>query len=100
MAMEYEISVKQVEEQPIAAARQCTTFALVSKQIGELLGHSWQLIKEHPDLRKDGHNVAIYWDTAGGGSIEVGVQVIASFQETAEVVCSATPAGRVAMTSH
>lgn len=98
--MEYQVSVKQVLEQPIAAARQRTTFALVSQQIGKLLDHPWQLIRQHPGLRTDGDNVAIYWDTAGGGSVEVGVQVTAPFQETEEVVCSATPAGKVAMTSH
>ncbi len=48
----------------------------------------------------NGDNVAIYWDEAGGGSVEVGVQVTRPFEPTKEVVCSATPGGTVARTAH
>ncbi len=36
----------------------------------------------------------------GAGSIEVGVEVREEFESTADVVCSATPAGIVALTTH
>ena len=98
--MTYEVTIDTVERQLIAAARQRTTFKRIAKEIQGLLLHSWALIKERPALRNDGHNVAIYWDAAGQGSVEVGVQVVAQFEATDTVICSATPAGRVARTAH
>jgi len=98
--MEYRVEVKTVAEQPIAAARLRTTFKLISKEIGSLLSGPWSFLRQRPGLRTDGHNVAIYWSMAAGGSIEVGVQVVAPFDGTDEVVCSATPAGTVATTAH
>jgi effector-binding domain-containing protein len=98
--MEYQVSFETVVEQLIVAARQRAAFRSIAREIGELLGRSWAFLKERSELRRDGHNVAIYWDERGGGSIEVGVQVVARFEATDEVVCSATPAGRVARTSH
>jgi effector-binding domain-containing protein len=97
----YEITIKEVPQQLLAAARQRTTFARISAEIGRLLEPVWALIKtERPDLRKDGHNVALYWDETGDGSIEVGVQVVKKFEDTDAVVNSATPAGSVATTAH
>jgi effector-binding domain-containing protein len=98
--MEYEVVIDTVEEQPVAVARQRTTFATISREIGPLLDGPWAFLREHPGLRTDGHNVAIYWDHADGGSIEVGVQVVRPFDETDVVVCSATPGGTVARTAH
>jgi len=91
--MEYQVTVEAVSEQLIAAARQRTTYKLISKQIGALLSHPWAFIKEHPDLRNDGHNVAIYWDQSGEASIEVGVQVGAPFADTDRVICSGNARG-------
>jgi effector-binding domain-containing protein len=96
----YEVTTDRVERQLVAAARQRTTFAGIAKEIGALLDHPWKLIRATPGLRTGGDNVAIYWDEHGGGSIEVGVQVTREFEPTDSVVCSATPAGIVARTSH
>jgi effector-binding domain-containing protein len=96
----YQVTLDTVAEQPIAAARQRTTFRNIPREIGDLLGRPWALIKATPGLRSGGDNVAIYWEETAGGSIEVGVQVTRAFEETEEVVCSATPAGRVARTAH
>ena len=98
--MEYRITVETVAEQWIAAARQRTTFAAISREIGALLAGPWAFVRAQPGLWTTGHNVAIYWSTADGGSIEVGVQVVRRFQETDLVVCSATPGGTVARTAH
>jgi len=98
--MKYEVTVGRVERQLIAAARQRTTFKKVSSEIQDLLSHSWSLIRSTPGLREEGHNVAIYWEQSGEGSIEVGVQVVREFEATEAVVCSATPAGEVARTAH
>lgn len=96
----YKVNVETVGRQPIAAARQRTTFRQIAREIGPLLGHPWSLIRATPGLREDGDNVAIYWDESGGGSIEVGVQVVREFEATDLVICSATPAGMVARTAH
>jgi effector-binding domain-containing protein len=98
--MNYEIRTETVAEELIAAARQRTTFKLVSREIGHLLGFPWAFIGQNPGLRTDGDNVAIYWEESGEGSIECGVQVTRRFEDTDQVICSATPAGVVAMTSH
>ncbi|HYL37946.1 MAG TPA: GyrI-like domain-containing protein [Bryobacteraceae bacterium] len=98
--MKYQVAIETVDEQPIAASRQRTTFDRIAREIGNLLGHSWAFLKERSELRRDGHNVAIYWDERDQGSIEVGVQVVARFEATDRVVCSATPGGRVARTAH
>lgn len=96
--MEYEISVEIVAQQSIAAARQRSTIRRISREIQQLLGHPWALIRQHPELRTDGHNVAIYWEDTG--SVEVGVQVVAPFEATADVISSSTPSGTVARTAH
>ena len=98
--MEYEVTIEAVGEQVIAAARRRTTFATISREIGALLAGPWAFVRAQSGLWTDGHNVAIYWDTANGGSIEVGVQVNRPFEETDLVVRSATPGGTVARTAH
>src|SRR5262245_1599034 len=98
--MDYKVEIAQVMEHLIAAARQRTTFKRIAAEIGRLLESPWALIRQQPELRKDGHNVAIYWNAEGEGSIEVGVQIVRRFDDTETVVCSKTPAGRVAITTH
>ena len=73
-ANKYTVSIVEVQQQVIAAARQRTTFQRISQEIGKLLAAPWALIAEQPDLRTDGHHVAVYWDDKGDGSIQVGVQ--------------------------
>jgi effector-binding domain-containing protein len=97
--MEYQVEIGTVAEQPVAAARRRTTFAAISREIGLLLDGPWAFLREHPGLRTDGHNVAIYRDRADGGSIEVGVQVVRPFEGSGDVICSATPGGTVARTA-
>jgi len=98
--MVYSVRLETVPEQLIAAARQRTTFKMVSKEIQPLLSVPWAYLRAQAGFRPDGRNVAIYWDTTGGGSIEVGVEVNSRFGGTDAVVCSATPAATVAVTTH
>ncbi len=97
---DYEISVREEPQRLLATALRRTTFERISQEIGDLLEPVWALIRERPGLRTDGHNVAVYWDDAGEGSIEVGVQVVRTFEATDAVVNSATPKGIVATTTH
>jgi effector-binding domain-containing protein len=96
----YDVVVEAVAARPIAAARRRTTFAAIAGAIGTLLEGPWAFVRPVPGLRTDGHNVAIYWDTTGAGSIEVGIQVTRRFEDTANIVCSRTPGGTVARTVH
>jgi effector-binding domain-containing protein len=98
--VQWPVVLAAVAEQPIAAARQRTTFARVATEIRPLLERAWTLIEANPGLRTDGQNVAIYWDDTGQGCIELGVQVVRPFAPTEAVVCSATPAGTVATATH
>ncbi len=98
--MDYQVEITEVTQQLIAAARQRTTFKMVSHEIRQLLDAPWSFIRKNPGLRAGGHNVAIYWDKTGAGSIEVGIQIIKPFEETESVVCSFIPAGRAATTAH
>jgi hypothetical protein len=98
--MDYKISLLTVAEQPMAAAQQRTTFKMVSREIQGLLSGPWAFVRSHPSLWIRGCNVAIYWDPPAEGSVEVGIQVTSSFEGSDDVVCSATPAAKVAMTTH
>jgi effector-binding domain-containing protein len=98
--MDYAVSLVDVVEQPIAAARQRTTFAKVSMEIRDLLSIAWGFLKQNRGLRDEGHNVAIYWEDTPQGSIECGVQVVRRFEASGDIVCTATPGGRVATTAH
>src|SRR5262249_3949851 len=80
--------------------RQRTTFKRISQEIGRLLEPVWVFIRQHPGLRTDGHNVAVYWDASGEGAIEVGVQVVRIFEPTDAVVNSVVPSGLTATTTH
>ena len=96
-----EVRLTVVQPILLAAARQRTTFKRISQEIGPLLEGPWALIRAQPGLRSEGqHNIAMYWDKAGDGSIEVGVQVTAPFEPTEAVVCSKMPAGPAATATH
>ncbi len=96
----YEVSITEVLQQRLAASRQRTTLKRISQEIGQLLKTVWDFLEKNPELRTDGHNVAIYWDDSGEETVEVGVQVVKQFQESDDVVNSAVPAGLVATTAH
>jgi hypothetical protein len=98
--MGYVVEVTTVAEQLVAAARRRSALGRVSGEIQRLLDAPWALIRGRPELRRDGHNVAVYRDGPAGVSVEVGVQVVRRFDATEEVVCSSTPGGAVATTTH
>lgn len=98
--MVYSVETTVVAEQLLVAARQRTSTRRVSSEIQRLLDAPWAFIRQHPELRRGGHNVAVYWNAQAEGSVEVGVQVVARFDATDQVVCSATPAGTAATAAH
>jgi effector-binding domain-containing protein len=63
----------------------------------------WEFLGRHQGLRTDGHNCFFYHHPARGERemvVDFGVQVSRPFQDEGEVVCTATPAGEVVMTTH
>ncbi len=58
----------------------------------------YSFLRAHPEIRKTGHNIALYWSPPR--SVQAGVEVESAFDGNDVVRCSATPAGRAAMTVH
>jgi effector-binding domain-containing protein len=101
--MDYQVVTKTVSEQPLAAVRRRVRRGEVGKAWKPALDLVWEFLGSHKDLRTEGHNCFVYHHPARGEAtmvVDFGVQVIRPFQDAGEVVCSATPAGEVAITTH
>ncbi len=94
-----EISADEVAATTIAVVRARVPIAKISERFGPLLDQVWAVINAGK-LEKYGHNVFVYRAVSEGDGTEVdvefGVQVVDRFADLGEVVCSQTPAGRVA----
>ena len=105
--MAYEVSVRQVTQQPLAVIRDRATRAELASKIPSHCGTVWNFIKR-AGLRSSGRMIAVYLDqpdetlllTNDGAPIEVGAQVDEPFSDSPPVVCSSSPAGTVAVTVH
>ena len=104
----YQVSIQQVAEQPIAVARGRVTMKTISTAIFPLLDKVWAFVKAG-GAKSNGHNILVYLDRGEGTplimndpgvEIEAGAQVLAPFPDAGDVVCSTTPGGRVATTIH
>jgi hypothetical protein len=90
--MTSEVEVAAAPEQLWAAVRQRTTKSDVAGEIRPLVGRAWEMLGRHPELGRRGRNVALYHPD---GSVEVGVEVPAGFEDEAEVRCAALPTGTI-----
>jgi effector-binding domain-containing protein len=88
--------IEQVEARRIAAARGAFTRETLPSIFIALLDKVWATIREQPAVQH-GHNVALY---DGTSALTAGVEVDATFEPRGDVVLAATPAGRVATTTH
>ena len=95
--MQYEVVLATVEAGRIAAVRERVTPADIGSRFGPALDQVWQFVRDAG--LTTGHNVFLY-DDANPGLIEFGVQVTAEFEDGDVVVCSETPAGTIATTTH
>jgi effector-binding domain-containing protein len=95
--MPYQVEVKQVEPQPIAVVRRRARQHELSKVVPQACGEVWDFIRAS-NIPSPGLHVAVYLD--GEMNLEVGALVSAPFVGDGNVVCSATPGGRVATTAH
>ena len=103
LTMNYHVITKSVGAQPLAAVRRSVRIGEVGRAWKPALDLVWEFLRRHEGLRTDGHNCFLYHHPALGEAamvVDFGVQVIRPFQDAGEVVCTETPAGEVAMTTH
>jgi effector-binding domain-containing protein len=101
--MNYDVVIKSVAAQPLAAVRRRVRIGEVGRSWKPALDLVWEFLRQHEGLRADGHNCFLYQHPAPGDAtivVDFGVQVIRPFQNAGEVICTETPAGEVAITTH
>jgi effector-binding domain-containing protein len=101
--MDYHVVTRSVGAQTLAAVRRRVRIGEVGRTWKPALDLVWEFLRRHEGLWTDGHNCFLYHHPAPGAAVMVvdfGVQVIQPFETTGEVVCTATPEGEVAMTTH
>ena len=101
--MNYDIVIKTVSSQLIAAVRRRVRIGEVGGAWKPALDLVWNFLRRHEGLRTDGHNCFLYHHPGQGEVamvVDFGVQVIRPFQDEGEIVCTETPAGEVVMTTH
>jgi effector-binding domain-containing protein len=95
--MEYQVRVRQVDPQLTAVVRFRATSNELATLIPKACGEVWAFMRA-PDLPRPGRHLALYLD--GEMNIECGAEVFQPFTGNERVVCSTTPAGMVATTTH
>ena len=95
------VTVGPVAPRLLAAVRRRIPRAMIGASWGPALDQVWAFLREHPELREDGHNVFLYrW--AGGGLMDIafGVEVVRGFDAVDEVELVTTPKGEAASLVH
>ncbi|HKE58621.1 MAG TPA: GyrI-like domain-containing protein [Pyrinomonadaceae bacterium] len=101
--MNYQVVTKSVSAQPLASVRRRVPKGEVGKAWKPALDLVWEFLRRHEGLRTDGHNCFLYHHSTPDEAemiVDFGVQVIRPFPAAGEVVCTETPAGEVAITTH
>jgi effector-binding domain-containing protein len=94
--MEYQVQVKQVASQTTAVVRFRARQADFSQVVPQGCGEVWTFFRAS-NLPRPGRNLALYLDCEGDlVNLESGAEVDQPFTGNDRVVCSCTPAGRVA----
>jgi effector-binding domain-containing protein len=91
------VRLEQHGGQPLAVVRRRARPHELSKIVPEACGTVWGVIRAQ-QVSGAGRHVALYWDDQI--NLEVGVELEAPFAGHGDVIGSATPAGRVATTTH
>jgi effector-binding domain-containing protein len=95
--MPYQVIVTQVEPQLTAVVRCRVRQDQLSKVVPDLCGEVWRFIRSN-QLPDPGRHLALYLN--GEIDLECGAEIGQPFQGDGRVMCSQTPAGRVATTTH
>jgi effector-binding domain-containing protein len=96
--MKYQVVSRTVQPQLLAVARGTAAEGQIGHVVMTLMGTAWNFIRK--EGIKGGHNVAVYRGDPKKVPIEAGVEVSERFDGDKTVSCSATPRGRVVMTTH
>lgn len=102
-SLNYEVVTRNVSAQLLAAVRRRVFIRDIGRTWKPALDRVWEFLRRHEGLRADGHNCFLYHHLANGEAamdIDFGVQIIRPFEDEGEVICTETPAGEVAMTTH
>jgi effector-binding domain-containing protein len=92
----YAVQLQQLGSVPLAVIRRQVSASELARVVPECCGLVWNAVRAQQVPA--GRHVAVYWDD--GIRLEVGVELHGPFAEQGEVVCSATPAGAVALATH
>jgi effector-binding domain-containing protein len=95
--MEYHVHLQQVTSQLTAVVRCRASQSELATVVPQGCGEVWAFVRS-AQLPHPGRHLALYLD--GVMNIEVGVEVSQPFVGNERVVCSSTPAGQVATTTH
>jgi len=101
--MNYEIVTTTISSQLLAAVRRRVLVGNVGRAWKPALDLVWEFLRGHDGLRVHGHNCFLYHHPTHGEPamvVDFGVQIVRPFTDEDEVICTATPAGEVAMTTH
>lgn len=90
------VQLNHLNSIPLAVVRRQARASDLSRIVPECCGLVWNVARKQQV--RAGRHVAIYWDSAI--RLEVGVELCGPFSEEGDVVCSATPGGLVASTTH
>ncbi len=100
------MKIEMVTEQPLAAVLERVRQRDIGARVRPNLDKVYAFLKDHEQLRFPGaNNVLLYRHkddprTDGRMHVEYAVQVRRGFERAGEVFASATPAGRIATTTH
>jgi effector-binding domain-containing protein len=97
LPMNYHVEIKQNDAGPLAVVRKRAGLHELSQVVPAACGEVWTLLRGAGGARP-GRNVAVYLDDQI--NLEVGVEVGGPIVGSGVVMNSATPAGRVATTTH
>jgi effector-binding domain-containing protein len=100
--MTYQVVTKAVSAQTLAAVRRRVLKREIGRTWKPALDLVWEFLRRQDGLWRGGHNCFVYHaaDPDTPMEIDFGVQVLRPFTDEGEVVCTQTPAGEVAMTTH
>jgi len=95
------VTVGPVEPRLVAAVRRRIPRDAIGASWGPALDQVWAFLREHPELREDGHNVFLYRrDGDGMMDVAFGVEVVRGFENVGEVELVTTPEGEAASLVH
>lgn len=95
-----DVTVQTVAARTLAAVRRHVRPNEIAAAWRPALDQVWAVLRAHPELRRDGHNVFVYEARGELVDCAFGVEVVRAFDPVGEVGPATTPAGRVAMAVH